>query len=214
MLWDALGLKGHAILGRDGPLGTVSDLLFDDRTWMLRWLVGDTHNWTPHHEVLLPARSIKAIDPGRRRVSVGLTMDQIEGSPGVDVDLPVSRQTEAVPRRLAKCDPHLRSVEAVVGHRVHTPDGVVGHVDDLLVSDVDWSIQFFRVDTWNWHPGQCILIPPWLLREIDWPGRSIHLDVDRRQIEGSPPCVFGPPSEDAPLPPCGIRLIRRQGPAG
>jgi hypothetical protein len=208
MLWDALGLKGYAILGENGPLGTVSDLLFDDGIWMLRWLIGSTGAWMPHHEVLLPARSIKSIDPGRRRISLALTMDQIEASPGIELDAPVSRQTEIAPRRRASCDPHLRSVEAVVGHRVHTPEGVVGHVDDLLVNDADWSIQFFRVDTWSWHPGHYILIPPRLLGQIDWPGRSIHLDVERRQIENGPPLAIAPLAEGGQLPSCGIRLIR------
>jgi hypothetical protein len=80
----------------------------------------------------------------------------------------------------------------VVGHREHTTDSLVG----------------FRADTWNWHLEQYILIPPRVLREIDWPGRSIHLDVDRQQIESSPPCVTGPRSGDVQLPHCGIRLIR------
>jgi hypothetical protein len=209
MLWDALGLKGYAILGDDGPLGTVGDLLFDDRSWRLRWLVCDTRDWTPN-EVLLLVRSIKSVDPGRRQVSVALTMSQIERSPAIEQDLPISRQTELTPRRLGSCDPHLRSVEAVVGHRVHTLEGVVGHVDDLLVSDADWSIQFFRVDVCNWRPGHYVLMPPRMLRSIDWPGRSVHLDIDRQQIESSPPCVIGPQPQGIQLPPCGIRLIRHQ----
>lgn len=210
MLWDALGLKGHAIQGRDGPFGTVNDLLFDDRTWRLRWLVGDTSYWMPHRMVLLPIHSMRSVDPGRRRVSIALTMAQIDASAGIGLDPPVWLQSEVSPRSQAICDSHLRSVEAVVGHRVHTPEGVVGHVDDLLVSDDDWSIRFFRVDTWNWHPGQYILIPPRVLREIDWPSRSIHLDVDHRQIENSPPCAIGSPTENDD-PSCGIRLFRRQG---
>jgi hypothetical protein len=209
MLWDALGLKGYAILAEDGPFGTIIDLLFDDRSWRLRWLIGDTRYWMPHHEVLLPARSLRGVDPGRRRVSVALTMDQVEASPAAETDPPVSRQVEVVPRRHPSCDPHLRSVEAVVGHRVHTQEGMVGHVEDLLLNDADWSIQFFRIDPWNWHPDQYILIPPQLLRAIDWPGRAIHLDVDRRQIESSPPCPIAPTSEGEQCGPRGIRLLRR-----
>jgi hypothetical protein len=113
-------LKGYAILAKDGPFGTIIDLLFDDRSWRLRWLIGDTRYWMPHHEVLQPARSLRGIDPGRRRVSVALTMDQVEASPAAETDPPVSRQVEVVPRRRPSCDPHLRSVEAIVGHRVHT----------------------------------------------------------------------------------------------
>lgn len=209
MLWDALGLKGYAILAKDGLLGTISDLLFDDGSWRLRWLVGDTRYWMPHHEVLLPARSLKAIDPGRRRVSVALTMDQLDASPVAETDLPVSRQAEATTRRRSGCDPHLRSVEAVVGHRVHTLEGVIGHVEDLLLDDADWSIRFFRVDPRHWRSDRYILLPPQILRQIDWPGRAIHLDVDRRQIENSPPCAISSTGDGEPVSFCGIRLLRR-----
>jgi hypothetical protein len=209
MLWDALGLKGYAILAKDGPLGTITDLLFDDRCWRLRWAVGDTRYWMPHHEVLLPARSLRGIDLGRRQVSVALTMDQIEACPAAETDAPVSRQAEVGWRRRPSCDPHLRSVEAVVGHRVHTSEGMLGHVDDLLLNDADWSIQFFKVDPWNWHPDQYILVPPQLVRGIDWLGRAIHLDVERRQIESSPPCAIVLTSEGEQFRSCGIRLLRR-----
>ncbi len=45
MLWNASVVNGYAIAASDGRLGTVSDFLFDDASWLVRWLVVDTGNW-------------------------------------------------------------------------------------------------------------------------------------------------------------------------
>jgi hypothetical protein len=51
MLWTASMLKGYVVLGIDGDHGTVSDLLFDDASWRMRWLVVSTGEWFPNHKV-------------------------------------------------------------------------------------------------------------------------------------------------------------------
>jgi hypothetical protein len=35
-------ITGYAIHATDGLVGTVSDFLFEDTTWLVRWLVIDT----------------------------------------------------------------------------------------------------------------------------------------------------------------------------
>jgi hypothetical protein len=42
MLWNASMMKGYVVLGHDGSLGTVSDLLFDDSSWKRPSLVVST----------------------------------------------------------------------------------------------------------------------------------------------------------------------------
>lgn len=79
-------------------------------------------------------------------------------------------------------DPHLRSMEAVIGHRVHAVDGLIGHVDDLLMDGSDWSVRYVKVDTRNWGPRRRVLLPPRLIRQIDWPSRLVHLNVDRQEL--------------------------------
>lgn len=181
MLWDASMLTGCAMRGSDGEVGTVSDLLFDDTSWRLRWVVVNTRPWLPSHDVLLPVAVLGRPDPLRRRLATHLTVQQIEDSPGAGRCLPVS-QREASRRR---DDPHLRSVDAVVGHRVHLLDGLIGHVEELLVDD-DWTIRYLRVDTCKWRPGGKVLLAPRFVDEIDWDGRLVRFAVSRRQIAGNP----------------------------
>jgi hypothetical protein len=203
VLWDASMMKGYVVSGIDGHLGTVTDLLFDDTDWKMRWLVVSTGNWFPNHDVLLPVSVLRYPDPSRHQFGVTLTVQQIRNSPHAEGDLPVSRQVEidspthdamawpytgyAVLAVSKPNDPHLRSIEAVIGHRVHAIDGLIGHINDLLIHDVDWSVKFIKVDTRNWGPAGRVLLPPRLIRRIDWPARAVHLVVDRRAIESRSP---------------------------
>jgi hypothetical protein len=180
MLWDASTMIGYATVGSDGEVGRVSDLLFDDTTWRLRWIVVNTRHWFARREVLLPISVLGRLDPLRRRLAIDLTMRQIEDSPAAGQHPPVSQR----PASPGRDDPHLRSVEAVVGHRVHLLDGVVGHIEELLVDDADWIIRYVRVDTCKWRPGDRVLLPPRSVREIDWAGRLVRFDVGCREIEG------------------------------
>lgn len=199
MLWTAAMMKGYAVSGTDGRLGTASDLLFDDVSWRMRWLVVSTGDWFPNHDVLLPVSALGHLDPVRRRFRVALTVRQIRDSPRVEGDLPVSRQEEVgSPLRRAAAgsrtaygvlsvsrpsDPHLRSMEAVLGHLVHAIDGLIGHVDDFLIDDAAWNIRFIKIDTRDWGPARRVSLSPRLIRRIDWPARVVHLHVDRREIE-------------------------------
>eukprot|EP01037_Dinobryon_pediforme_P006012 gene6012-6084_t len=87
-------LKGLSICATDGKVGSVSDLLFDDRNWRLRWVVADTGNWLPGRLVLLHPQAFGKPDFNRRSVPVALSKDRVEASPDIQQDLPVSRQME------------------------------------------------------------------------------------------------------------------------
>ena len=95
MLWTASGIKGYAILASDGKIGTVADFLFDDDSWLVRWLVVDTGNWLSGRKVLLPPFVLGHADPATREFSVKLTMAQVKASPDVDTERSVSRQMES-----------------------------------------------------------------------------------------------------------------------
>jgi hypothetical protein len=94
MLWNASAINGYDIAARDGRLGTVSDLLFGDVGWVVRWLVVDTGDWLSGRKVLLPVSVLGKPDPRLRRIPVELTMQQVKDSPDIDTERPVSRQTE------------------------------------------------------------------------------------------------------------------------
>jgi hypothetical protein len=95
MLRRASDVKGYRIEASDGPIGSVQDFLFDDKTWLIRWLVVDTGHILPGHKVLLPPSILGAVDHVEGRFSVRLTKAEVKASPGVETDAPVSRRMEA-----------------------------------------------------------------------------------------------------------------------
>jgi len=176
MLWDASTIIGCTLLGRDGESGTVSDLLFDDASWRLRWIVMDKPCWY-RREVLLPVTAIRQADVVGRPIVVDLAQAEISSSVAAELRPPVSQS-----RGRGRRDLHLRSMAAVIGHRVHLTDGIIGHVEELLVEDSDWDIRFLRIDTCNWRPGERVLLAPRSIREIDWPRRLVRFDLCRGEI--------------------------------
>lgn len=94
MLPSTKELDGFEIAARDGNVGRVRDVYFDDERWVIRHLVVSTGGWLAGREVLISPHSVERLDRGNRRIEVNLTKEQIEQAPGVDTQLPVSRQQE------------------------------------------------------------------------------------------------------------------------
>ncbi len=228
MMQVILPLRGFAIEAKDGRIGTVADFLFDDATWKVRWLVIDCGTWLTGRKVLIHPSAISRADLEQRQFVVSLTKAQVEQSPELADDQPVSQQMEnqlyshygwdplwsgpylgamawpyiappyfglglstghanAEDASLQGADPHVRSVDEVTGYHIHAADGEIGHVENLMIDDGDWSIHYFVVDTRNWWFGKRVLISPLAVKTIDWFDHRVELDVSREQVKLSPP---------------------------
>lgn len=96
MLRSLSSLQRFAIRAVDGDIGAVTDCYFDDRQWVVRYLVVDTQRWLPgSRKVLISPYSVNGIDWQNECVNVSITRDQVKSSPSIDLDKPVSRQHEA-----------------------------------------------------------------------------------------------------------------------
>ena len=94
MLTKAKDLTGYALHSRDGEIGKAKEFYFDDRYWAIRYLVADTGSWLAERRVLLSPYSLLAVDKEMQQIAVDLTSKQIEDSPSLDTDKPVSLQFE------------------------------------------------------------------------------------------------------------------------
>jgi hypothetical protein len=95
MLNKAQALKGYRLDGLDGEIGRVKEFYFDDQHWTIRYLVADTGTWLADRLVLISPHALRAVSKEEQHITIGLTKQQIEDSPSVDGDKPVSRQFEA-----------------------------------------------------------------------------------------------------------------------
>jgi sporulation protein YlmC with PRC-barrel domain len=87
-------LKGYRLRTADGPIGEVEDVLLDDVSWDVRYLVVNTGNWLPGPGVLISPVSVADSDWTSREIKVDLTREQVKSSPPLEVNEPVSRQFE------------------------------------------------------------------------------------------------------------------------
>ena len=96
MLCTVKTLKGYTLASLDGEIGRVKEFYFDDRHWTIRYLVADTGSWLPGRKVLISPYALGAInkDIFEQQIAINLTKKQIEDSPPLDSDKPVSRQFE------------------------------------------------------------------------------------------------------------------------
>jgi uncharacterized protein YrrD len=85
-----------------------------------------------------------------------------------------------------RADPHLRSIQEVLGYHIAATDGDIGHVEDFFVDEADWTIRYMLVDTRNWLPGRKVLVSPSWINRVDWNDSKIHVNVPKKRIEESP----------------------------
>lgn len=95
MLLSLYDTFGYHIRATDGDVGTIDDVLFEDVSSTVRYLVVDTGGWLSSRKVLLAPAALGAVEPATRQIATALTRAQVEQSPHVDLAKPVSRQHEA-----------------------------------------------------------------------------------------------------------------------
>ena len=208
-------LHSYHLQARDGEIGRLKEILFDDQYWSVRYLIIHTGNWLRGKDVLILPSMVTAIEEDKESVDVDLTREQIENSPDADTSLPISRHyendyyghyglnpywlddplpedmpeispapTEQQPREPDQ--PHLRSSNAVTDYRLHAQDGEIGHVEDFILDDMDWSIRYLEINTRNWLPGKHVLIAPIWIHSIDWRDKEVVVNLNREAIASAP----------------------------
>jgi uncharacterized protein YrrD len=94
MLEKSKTIAGYKLHSLDGEIGKVKEFYFDDRHWTIRYLVADTGDWLTGRQVLISPYALIDVNKEEKYISVNLTKKQIEDSPSLESDRPVSRQFE------------------------------------------------------------------------------------------------------------------------
>lgn len=211
-LRDIIDFSIHAT---DGDLGHCTDVLVDDESWLVRYLVVKTGRWLPGRRVVVPPVFLDQPDWDGHRLPVRLTKKQIEDGPPLDEHAPLSRQYEVTyhehyalpfywlaesrletyPDAQGVLHPvpdepaaelaaaaneeqgHLRSAREMVGYRVFTADGEVGHIEDFSLDEEAWALRYLVVDTGAWLPGRKVLLSTRWVSSVRWTDRAVHLTL-------------------------------------
>lgn len=85
---------GYNIAAKDGAVGHLDDLIVDDATWIIRYLVVDTGKWLPDKKVLISSQWVEKTVWAEENIAVNLTRETIRSSPPFDPEAPVNREYE------------------------------------------------------------------------------------------------------------------------
>ncbi|WP_454061518.1 PRC-barrel domain-containing protein [Candidatus Nitrospira salsa] len=83
-------------------------------------------------------------------------------------------------------DPHLQSVNEVLGYGIQATDGELGHVKDFVIDDEHWNVRYMVVDTRKWLPGKTVLVDPHWIGDISWSNQTASVALSQAQIKSSP----------------------------
>lgn len=83
-LCAASEILGYRVLGSDGELGEISDLLFDPCSWSIRCLLVDTHADKGDGHVAIGSGSISAVDRNQRSLRTDLAQTASRGRAALD----------------------------------------------------------------------------------------------------------------------------------
>lgn len=87
-------VAGYHIEAKDGDIGHVHDMLVDERSWAIRYIVINTSNWFGGHQVLIVPEWIRHISWSEHMVDVDLTRQRVKDAPLYDSETAFSRQEE------------------------------------------------------------------------------------------------------------------------
>ena len=210
MLRSASKIIGYRLNGADGEVGRAVDFLFDDRTWVVRYLVVETGAWLEGRRVLISPLALRKGEWTSRRLVFDGTRQQVETAPILAWDTPVAREhefelsrhygwsigafgllsdsAEAPPPEVlppTEAGPSLRSLKELLGQPLHAEDGAVGHVDDVILDDDSWTCRHLVVDTKNWLSGRKILVSTELSR-VNWSEHQVEVSLPAVTVESQP----------------------------
>ena len=207
-------LTGYSLQARDGEIGRLRQVYFDDHEWLVRYFIVHTGSWLLGQDVLIAPRAVIAVDNENKSLTVELTREQVKNAPPVDTQLPVSRYYEQAyyryygwepywgsdtllsaepylppPEDAAPGEPenpHLHGSGEVEGYLIHARDGEFGHVRDFILEEPGWAVRYLEVDTRNWLPGKKLLVAPAWIQEVDWTDQEVQVDLPRATIQTAP----------------------------
>ena len=87
-------LNNFVIEATDGKIGRVNDFYFDDRRWVIRYIVVEIGDAPNSHKVLLTPAIIKHLNQEDKIIVVDMSSSEVSNSPRIDIARSVSPLSE------------------------------------------------------------------------------------------------------------------------
>jgi hypothetical protein len=198
MLRSLNEMIGYSLKATDGEIGRCEDFLFEDRPWVIRYMVAKTEKWFLENHVLLSLINFKSPEWSNRLFHVSLTKEQIRNSLPLEADAPVSMIENqsylyygwpaywAQNSRDQERESSLRSANEVRGYSVQGSEGKIGKISDFIVDDSIWAIRYIVVETEERLGGKKVLTAPEWASSIDWTRQTVQIDLLDESVKNCP----------------------------
>ncbi len=195
------------------PVGEVIDLLIEDGTWNVRYLVVSTDVPLCRHVLISPA-AIRTLDFKSKSIATMLTTQQVVDSPSTDSDRPISRQYEQAlvdyygwpiywlgravlkPQTLEAAasgdfadsvdetkESNLRSASEICGYQIQSHQGPVGVMNDLVVQVNSWMVDHATAESTTWLSNESSMFSTSRIQQVNWSNRNVKVDLSEPSIE-------------------------------
>jgi uncharacterized protein YrrD len=205
-------IAGMPVHASDGDIGTIKDVVFDPRRWIVRYLEVST-GWLFGRDVLIPVDKVKAIDAPEGAVTFDLTREEIENSPDAE---PESRADpahesrlmgyyglspswaappdagvppDAVPPEAGSSDvsrgPQLFFASEIDGYELDAQGEAAGTVRDVLIDLESWKVTSLMADLGGLFTPDSIDIGIAPVTGIDRANRIVHIALAKEVVDRS-----------------------------
>jgi hypothetical protein len=189
-------------------------MYFDEFGWRCCYFVVETGGLFSGKRSLVPLSYLERADWAARRLAMQITEEGLQSVGCNDLDKDVASQLEkhgagyvawpppapkpegstaqvplgdpADPGTDDEGKPLLRSAKEITGYAVEATDGPCGHIDDLLVDDTTWRVEFLLVNPRNLLPGTPRTVPTAWVEACDWLSHCVRMRVDKDRIHHCP----------------------------
>ncbi len=203
MLTSLKSLLGYRLRAVDGHIGKVRDFHFDNEHWTLRHMAVSTHIHFPWPVVLIEPKAIGRPDWVEQTVPVFHTLEDVRRAPRLSSDPPLYKQVHDRTANFSGYIPHwtpmtdapeldtnfvpqgefqLRSLNHLIGYRVHAEHELVGHVHDFLADD-DWNVRALIARLELFIGERYVAVDTQEVIEIGFVDQLVRLSVPRSTLE-------------------------------
>ena len=177
---------GYSLKAKNGEKGKVKNFLFDDRSWMIRYLEAELGSFFSEKRVLIPRMFLGEPEWDNKHFPIELSVERIKESPDLNFDMPVSRKYEQELVRHYDIQPYwMVNAAAYAGQESFFYPGNLFRAPKKVIKeeDIDTSLRSFNevvgyhIDAVDDTFGQIVDL---IIDDKDW--QILHVVIDTKTL--------------------------------
>lgn len=202
MLAHLNSIQKYKIETPDGNVGNIHELLFDDQSWNIRYVVINTGNFVVPNLVLVQPEAFVSCNTFECKFVVNLTKEEILNSPSIET---VKKTNYYWPNYWAGThltygwtpfnayakkfytEPNLNSTRELFDYKIKALDGKISFINNFIIDMKSWNIRNLIIDAGiPFLPGKKISIETDIVKNINAQQKVILLNINAHEMKNNP----------------------------